>query len=247
MATDINAKNKSKKDAEKYIKRYKDNVEKGMSPDEAMAKAMDFDEDDEDGVDTDSVDKALKDVADLLKGNAMDKPLVPADKVDELRKGMGDDFNSRLKVLGAENLEVRKSIRELTGAHREGFDGIVKVLEEQNTVIKALTSIVCDLKKGSAMSASEDRSAIAGPAVEAAKGLQIVPTEADKAAAAAAAKPTAITAEDFIKKSMAYLEAHPDADQILRKGLSYTTTSLCSGGSLQEAMDKYGNTLGIKA
>lgn len=241
MSEPVNPADKSKKDAAKYLKRYKDNVEKGMSEEEAMAKAMDVTDEDEDGVDPDAVDKALNVVADLVKGGALDKQLLSSTQADEIRKGMNTEVSTHVTALAKESHEVRKSIREMTGAHREGFDGLCKAMAAQNEIIKSLVKQVSDLQKGGAAAAAD----LAAPkAVEEPKGTQVLPTEADKARANAN-KPT-VTAEDFIQKSIDFLGKNPKADQNLRKGLINTNTALCSGGSLKDAIEQYGEVLGIK-
>lgn len=243
MAENKNPADKAKKDSAKYLKRYEENVEKGMSKAEAMEKAM---ADDDDVVDPDEVDKALQVVADLVKGNAMDKQLVSQEKADELRKGWTADAEHHVAILSKENFEVRKSLREMTGAHQSGFDSLCKALTAQNEVIRKLVAEVGELKKGGALSAAA-ASDIKPVAAETPKGVEVLPTQGDAAAAAAkAAEGSKLTAEDFINKSISFLEKNPNAPQALRKGLINANTSLCSGGSLREAVDLYGETLGIK-
>lgn len=243
MAANENPEGKSKKDAAKYLKRYKDNVEKGMSEEEAMAKAMAEDDDmhDVDDVDSDSVDKALSVVADLVKGGAMDKQLLSTSQADEIRKGMNTEVTTHVVALSKESHEVRKSIREMTGAHREGFDGLCKAIAAQNEVIKGLAQQVSDLRKGGAVASST----LEAPKVaEEPKGVQVLPTSADTAQQAESK--STVTVDDFLQKSLDFLGKNPTADHQLRKGLVNTNTALCSGGSLKDAIAQYGDVLGIK-
>lgn len=250
------AKSKSEKELrkERFQKAFKAHKEKGCTDEDAMAKALDDADGDEDAAKADDVAKALSDVAALVQDGSNNQALLSKSQQDEMVKSLDGTALKQFETLKAELGQVRVAMRgyiDISKAIQGSFvDALTAVKAENDELRKALTTFGekldgAQMAKG--LKTDEVPEHLSKPTAvttaQAAVGT-IVPTQADQAAAAIGNK---ITAGDFIEKGNAFAEKNPDHAQIKELGLAIM--DLCNPNSSEvfaKHIANFGQLIGLQ-